>query len=283
MSSLKSLKVRIKSIKSTAKITNAMKLVAASKLKKAREESEAARPYALEMGRILNSISVGFDGNSRSMLNSKGDRYLIVVMSSDKGLCGGFNSSLVKFIKDRIKTLLSEGKKVSLYCIGKKGYDFLAKNFQTSIIEHHNLMIKKHLDFACAHSISNKITEMFHNNIFDICEVHYSAFESMVMQKPCYKQIIPLEKSEVTGSEYECEPSQENLLEYLVPKNLTTQIFSYLLETYAGEQSSRMRAMDNATRNSKDMMNKLQLVYNRTRQAQITKELIEIISGAEAV
>tara|TARA_B110000444_G_scaffold255001_1_gene288539 strand:- start:6382 stop:7281 length:900 start_codon:yes stop_codon:yes gene_type:complete len=296
---LKELKDRQVSVKSTQKITRAMQMVAAAKLSKAQESAQSARPYASRlakvMGNLLESVEGGSDAPELMIGSGKSDTYLLVVAAADRGLCGAFNSNIIKLASKEIKELLSEGKEVKILCIGKKGYDLLRRNHKDKILEFISLKEIKNISYMEAANIGNKVVKMFEDEQFDICKLYYSSFKSVISQIPVSKQLIPLEfKSEsnedqerdVTESNkaiYDYEPEESDVMEELLPLNLNIQIFQGLLENAASEQGSRMSAMDNATRNAGEMINKLTLQYNRTRQAIITKELIEIISGAEAL
>lgn len=299
MPNLKELKDRQVSVKSTQKITRAMQMVAAAKLSKAQESAQSARPYASRlakvMGNLLESVEGGSDAPELMIGSGKSDTYLLVVAAADRGLCGAFNSNIIKLASKEIKELLSEGKEVKILCIGKKGYDLLRRNHKDKILEFISLKEIKNISYMEAANIGNKVVKMFEDEQFDICKLYYSSFKSVISQIPVSKQLIPLEfKSEsnedqerdVTESNkaiYDYEPEESDVMEELLPLNLNIQIFQSLLENAASEQGSRMSAMDNATRNAGEMINKLTLQYNRTRQAIITKELIEIISGAEAL
>jgi F-type H+-transporting ATPase subunit gamma len=296
---LKELKNRQVSVKSTQKITRAMQMVAAAKLSKSQESAQSARPYASRlakvMGNLLESVEGGSDAPELMIGSGKSDTYLLVVATADRGLCGAFNSNIIKLASKEIKELLSEGKEVKILCIGKKGYDLLRRNHKDKILEFISLKEIKNISYMEAANIGNKVVKMFEDEQFDICKLYYSSFKSVISQIPVSKQLIPLEfKSEsnedqerdVTESNkaiYDYEPEESDVMEELLPLNLNIQIFQGLLENAASEQGSRMSAMDNATRNAGEMINKLTLQYNRTRQAIITKELIEIISGAEAL
>jgi F-type H+-transporting ATPase subunit gamma len=296
---LKELKDRQVSVKSTQKITRAMQMVAAAKLSKAQESAQSARPYASRlakvMGNLLESVEGGSDAPELMIGSGKSDTYLLVVAAADRGLCGAFNSNIIKLASKEIKELLSEGKEVKILCIGKRGYDLLRRNHKDKILEFISLKEIKNISYMEAANIGNKVVKMFEDEQFDICKLYYSSFKSVISQIPVSKQLIPLEfKSEsnedqerdVTESNkaiYDYEPEESDVMEELLPLNLNIQIFQGLLENAASEQGSRMSAMDNATRNAGEMINKLTLQYNRTRQAIITKELIEIISGAEAL
>lgn len=290
MPSLKTLKVRIKSIKSTQKITKAMKMVAASKLKRAREQAETAVPYVDKMEAIVKNLAsaVKQSGNSQSPLlvgTGKDLVYLVIVITSDRGLCGAFNLSIIKAARKKVEQLEANGKKVKLVCIGKKGYDLLRPQYHTKIVKHYDNFAKKGVKFTEAQQIAEYILEAFEKEEFDHCHVLYNKFKSVISQVVTSQQLIPLHiDSDIQeATSYECEPSEEEILKDILPKNLAVQIYRALIESYASEQGARMSAMDNATRNSGEMIKKLSLVYNRTRQAYITKELIEIISGADAI
>jgi F-type H+-transporting ATPase subunit gamma len=291
MPSLKSLKNRIKSIKSTQKITKAMKMVAASKLKRAREQAEASQPYANKMASIVHNLSGGsgeqqLDQVSLLSGTGKDDVHLIIVATSDRGLCGSFNTSIIKSSRRKVSSLLAQGKKVKIICVGKKGYDLLKSQYQSHIIKHYDGLGKKGIKFVEANSIAEVILEQFEKREFDYCHIIYNKFKSVISQILTDQQLIPLHFEGGTAQESsncDYEPSEEAILENLLPKNVAVQIYHALLENFASEQGARMSAMENATRNSGEIIKELNLLYNRTRQAYITKELIEIISGAEAV
>lgn len=294
MPNLKDLKVRIGSVKSTQKITKAMQMVAAAKLRRAQEAAEAANPYARSMEKILNSLACKVDMDSAPALlagNGKDNIHLLVVMSSDRGLCGGFNTSIVKETKRMVASLRNQGKEVKILCAGKKGYEQLKSYYAQDIIDHGPAAADKTISYADADDVARKVMYYFEHGTIDVCSIIYNRFQSAISQIVTTQQIIPLEPSQedeqvddnTLHAVYEFEPNEEVILEQLLPKNITVQIFSALLENAASEQGARMTAMDNATRNAGDMIKKLTLVYNRTRQAAITKELIEIISGAEAL
>jgi F-type H+-transporting ATPase subunit gamma len=294
MPSLKDLKNRISSVKSTRKITSAMKMVAASKLRRAQEHAESARPYGERMARMLASLCrnlVITEGTPKLIAGTgKSDAYLLVVVTSDRGLCGGFIGYIVRETRRLIRVLESEGKTVKLLCVGRKGRDLLRRDHAAKIVATFTDIGRKHLSFSEADEITNKIMQMFNAGEFDICQIVYNRFKSAISQIVTVKQVVPvsIEKAEAANenepvAQYEFEPDEETILAELLPRNLAMQVFGSLLESAAGEQGARMSAMDNATRNAGDMINKLTLNYNRTRQAYITKELIEIISGAEAV
>jgi len=300
MPSLKDIRNRIGSVKSTQKITSAMKLVAASKLRRAQEQAEAGRPFAERMGRMLASLAGNVSvetGGPRLMVGTGSDQvHLLVVITSDRGLCGGFNGFIVRETKRQIARLTGEGKQVKLLCVGRKGRDLLRREHAEKIIQSYEEVGRKRLSFADADRIANRILELFDEGAFDVCSVVYNKFKSAITQVVTVQQIVPfapaVDTEKVAGMDgmtgepkalYEFEPNEERILASLLPRNLAIQVYSALLESAASEQGARMTAMDNATRNAGDMIKKLTLVYNRTRQASITKELIEIISGAEAV
>ena len=293
MPSLDDLKKRIKSVKSTQKITKAMKMVAAAKLKKAQESAEKGRPYSDKMQNIILNLTKSFKENSNApklLLGSGDDNvYLCVIMTADRGLCGGFNTNICKLAKKKMREFLNSGKKIKIITVGSKGYDQLKKEFNEFIIEKKSLKDKKKISFDDADLIGKKIVELFEKNEFDKCIIFYNNFKNVITQIPQAQQIIPAkinrveEKSMDNEVSYEFEPEEDEILEDLLPKNISTQIFKAFLENSASEQGSRMTAMDNATRNAGDLVDKLTINYNRSRQASITKELIEIISGAESL
>ncbi len=303
MSNLKALKSRINSVKSTQKITKAMKMVAASRLRKAKKAVEDSRPYANNIQEMISNLasSIAFRDNFSEefpLLTGKGQdkTHLLVILSSDRGLCGGLNSSAVRFAKKRIEELKNNGKNVKIICIGKKAYEQLKAKYSDIIIDKNFGIFKENISYEIATDIANKIVEKYDQNEFDICEVIYSKFKSAISQEPVNKQLIPaplkineenkLEKEKsFNGFEMPMsyEPSQEEVLSKLLPRNLAMQIFNELLENSASEQGARMAAMESATNNAGKMIKDLTLVYNRTRQANITRELIDIISGANAV
>jgi F-type H+-transporting ATPase subunit gamma len=294
MPSLKDLKNRIVSVKSTRKITSAMKMVAASKLRRAQEHAESARPYAERMARMLMSLAGNLtisDDTPRLLAGTgKSDVVLLIVMTSDRGLCGGFNGFVVREARRQIRKLESEGKQVKLFCVGRKGRDLLRRDHAAKIVFSVDEIGRKKVGFADADRISAKLMELFDQEQFDVCQLIYNRFKSVISQVVTVKQLIPvsIEKTEAANTNephalYEFEPDEETILAKLLPRCLAIQVYGALLESAAGEQGARMTAMDNATRNAGDMINRLTLNYNRSRQAFITKELIEIISGAEAV
>ncbi len=295
MPNLKDLKNRIASVQSTRKITSAMKMVAASKLRRAQEQAEASGPYAERMGRMLSSLAsnVQDSGNGPKLMTGTGadQVHLLVVISSDRGLCGAFNGSIVREAKRQIVRLQGEGKTVKLLTVGRKGRDQLKREFASLIVESYEDVGRRRLGFSDADMVATKVLSMFDAGEFDVCSVIFNKFKSAISQVVTVQQLIPFavaaEAAEAAGSEakamYEFEPDEEQILAELLPRNLSIQIYRALLESAASEQGARMTAMDNATRNAGDMINKLTITYNRTRQAYITKELIEIISGAEAL
>ena len=293
MPSLRDLKNRITSVKSTRKITSAMKMVAASKLRRAQDQAEAARPYAQAMARMLQSLSSNLvlDGTASPLIAGTGkqDTVLLLVITSDRGLCGAFNGSVVREARKQIKTLQAEGKQVRLFCAGRKGRDLLRRDYASLIIGTVDEVSKKKIDFADAEAIAQRLTALLAEGKYDVCKMVYNRFKSVIAQIVTVQQIVPVEpaksetKAEVAEPLIIFEPGEEEILERLLPQNLAVQVYGALLESLAGEMGARMSAMDNATRNAGDMINRLTLQYNRSRQAYITKELIEIISGAEAV
>lgn len=291
MASLKTLKIRIASVKSTQKITKAMKMVAAAKLRRATERAEAARPYAERMTAVMTAVASrmqGGDGAPKLLVGTgRQDTHLIVVMTSDRGLCGGFNSSIIRATKQKIISLQGQGKTVKLLCVGRKGYDQLALAYRTQIIHTIRDLSKKTLDFSDAQGVANAVFDAIEKERIDVVTIVYNKFKSAISQEVTFQQLMPLEMDGApTGDAsivYEFEPEEDVILADLLPRNFAVQVFRALLENAASEQGARMSAMDSATRNAGDMIKRLTLQYNRTRQAAITKELIEIISGAEAL
>jgi F-type H+-transporting ATPase subunit gamma len=294
MASLKDLKNRIKSVKSTQKITKAMKMVAAAKLRRAQEHAESARPYAEKMAQVVTALAVNAEGagDASVLLNGTGDdkNHLLLVMTSDRGLCGGFNSSIVRSTKKHIRDLQAQGKQVSILCVGRKGYEQLRGDYGHLIVGRVTDMTKRKLNYTDAQYVSDQLFSLFKEHKIDVVTMVYNHFKSAIAQVVTYQQLIPLAVEEAENGEaaasdsvYEYEPDEETILSDLLPRNITMQCFKALLESSASEHGARMTAMDNATRNAGDMIDKLSLVYNRTRQAAITTELTEIISGAEAV
>jgi len=293
MASLKDLRNRITSVKSTRRITSAMKMVAAAKLRRAQEQAEAARPYAERMERMLASLAATVAANPESappMLGGTGrdDTHLIVMISSDRGLCGGFNSNLIRHTNRMIGQLERDGKTVKLLVVGRKGVSAMRRESRHRLVEGYEDLAKPMPAFDQAETVAEKVTEMFQAGEFDVCTVVYNRFVSALEQLVTPLQLIPFASNVETGgagdgSAYEFEPDEEEILTALLPRNLAVQLYRSMLESFASEQGARMTAMDNATRNAGDMIESLSLVYNRTRQAAITSELIEIISGAEAL
>ena len=294
MASLKELKNRINSVNSTKKITKAMQMVAAAKLRKAQEAAEAARPYADRMASVMANLSASMDGPSAPKLlvgTGSDDTYLVVVATADRGLCGGFNTNISRLARERISALISEGKTVKILTVGAKGYDALKRLYADKIIDSIELRNAKSIDGSVAGMIGDKITALYEDGGFDVCEVISSEFVSVISQKPKARTLIPardaiddsVERPDLGGAIYSYEPDEEEILAALLPRYINTVILSALLENVAGEMGAKMAAMDAATRNAGELIDKLNLEYNRTRQAKITKELIEIISGAEAV
>ena len=293
MPSLKDLKNRIASVKATQKITKAMKMVAAAKLRRAQEAAEAARPYSQRMSAVLANIAqaVGSDDSAPRLMTGTGkdDVHLLVVCTAERGLCGGFNSQIARLARDHTRKLLASGKTVKIICVGKKGFDILRREFASLIIDRVDLREVKRIGFSNADEIGRKVIGLFEQGEFDVCTLFYSEFKSVIAQIPTALQLIPASApaaaAETTGATaiYDYEPDASAILGDLIPRNISVQIFRALLENVAGEMGAKMSAMDNATRNAGEMINKLTLNYNRQRQAQITKELIEIISGAEAL
>ncbi|AMY02832.1 F0F1 ATP synthase subunit gamma [Mesorhizobium ciceri] len=294
MPSLKDLRNRIASVKATQKITKAMQMVAAAKLRRAQEAAEAARPYSERMGSVLANITqaIGGGGDAPALMTGTGkdDVHLLVVCTAERGLCGGFNSQIARLARDHIRKLLADGKQVKIICVGKKAFDILRRDYASLIIDRVDLREVKTLGFVNADAIAKKVIHLFNEGGFDICTLFYSQFKSVISQIPTAQQIIPAgvasAQAEVTdggNAVYEYEPEPGEILSDLIPRNISVQVFRALLENAAGEMGAKMSAMDNATRNAGEMINKLSITYNRQRQAQITKELIEIISGAEAL
>ncbi|RWI28506.1 F0F1 ATP synthase subunit gamma [Mesorhizobium sp.] len=294
MPSLKDLRNRIASVKATQKITKAMQMVAAAKLRRAQEAAEAARPYSERMGAVLANITqaIGGGGEAPALMTGTGkdDVHLLVVCTAERGLCGGFNSQIARLARDHIRKLLADGKQVKIICVGKKGFDILRRDYAALILERVDLREVKTLGFVNADAIAKKVIQLFDEGGFDICTLFYSQFKSVISQIPTTQQIIPAgvpaataEATDGGSAVYEYEPEPGEILSDIIPRNISVQVFRALLENAAGEMGAKMSAMDNATRNAGDMINKLSITYNRQRQAQITKELIEIISGAEAL
>ena len=291
MASLDDLKKRIMSVKSTQKITKAMKMVAAAKLKRAQESAEKGRPYSEKMNNIILNLSLGIaDKESAPKLLSgsgKNQIHLCVVMTSDRGLCGGFNANIIKKAKNYFSDVTKEGKEIKIITVGSKGNDQLKRLYGDKIIENISFKQSKNANFFDAQKVGKIIIEKFDKEEFDICTIFFNQFKNVITQIPQAQQIIPLnavnENQENLNESYEFEPDEDEILNNLLPKNISTQIFKAMLENSASEQGARMSAMDNATRNAGEMVDKLTIEYNRSRQAAITKELIEIISGAESL
>jgi F-type H+-transporting ATPase subunit gamma len=292
MASLKDLRNRIASVKATQKITKAMQMVAAAKLRKAQDAAESARPYAERMGAVLANMATAAAGSAGAPKliagTGKDDVHLLVVCTAERGLCGGFNSSIARLARDHARDLLAEGKTVKLYLVGKKGYDLMRREFSGNIVERIDFRGVRQMSFGEARQVGRKVLDMFDAGEFDVATLFYSRFRTVLTQVPTVQRIIPADVPEGAemisdGSVYEHEPSEEEILADLLPRNVSIQIFRALLENGASEQGARMSAMDSATRNAGEMIDNLTLSYNRQRQAQITKELIEIISGAEAL
>jgi len=297
MPSLKECRNRIASVKSTRKITSAMKMVAASKLRKAQTQAEASQPYAQRMAGMLSRLVANIDINENSPVliagTGKQDVHLLVVITSDRGLCGGFNATLVRLARQKIRELTDAGKQVKILCVGRKGRDSLKRDHAEKIVDTFEGIGKKRLAFGDAQQVAQRILDMVERREFDVCTLVYNQFKSVIKQEPSLQQLVPfaVAQSETKADDastgpkalYEFEPTEESILESLLPRNLSVQVFRALLDSAAGEQAARMTAMDNSTRNAGDMINRLSVRYNRARQAYITKELIEIISGAEAV
>jgi F-type H+-transporting ATPase subunit gamma len=293
MPSLKDLRVRIASVKQTQKITSAMKLVAASKLRRAQEQAEASRPFAARMAEMLANLAAGVADiqGAPPLLAGTGSEavHLLVVATADRGLCGGFNSSIARGARRRIRALQEEGKQVKLLIIGRKGRDSLRRDYGQMIVETFEGIGRRRLQYAEVVAIAERLEQMYQAGAFDVCTIIYNRFRSAITQELTFQQLIPVQPSEVEEAEqevkavYEFEPDEEAILKELLPRNLAVQIYGALVENAASEQGARMTAMDSATRNAGDMIDRLTLTYNRTRQAQITRELIEIISGAEAL
>ena len=292
MASLKDMRVRIASTKATQKITKAMQMVAASKLRRAQTAAEAARPYAEKMDTVISNIARSADGSpgAPALLAGTGnDRvHLLLVCTGERGLSGAFNSSIVRLARERAIALTNEGKQVKFFCVGRKGYEQLRRQFEAQIVEHLDLRAVRQLAFVNAEDIAKKVIARFDAGEFDVCTLFYSRFKSVIAQIPTAQQIIPLvveapATNAGPATAYEYEPEEDEILTRLLPRNLAVQIFRALLENNASFYGAQMSAMDNATRNAGEMIRKQTLIYNRTRQAMITKELIEIISGAEAV
>jgi F-type H+-transporting ATPase subunit gamma len=290
MASLKDLRNRIASVKATQKITKAMQMVAAAKLRRAQMAAEAARPYAERMEAVLANVASGVTKGPRLLTGTgKDDVHLLVVCTAERGLCGAFNSSIARLARDKANSLLAQGKTVKIICVGKKGYDQLRRQFEKNIIELIELRSVRQMGFENADPIGKKIIAMFDAGEFDVCTIFFSRFRSVILQIPTATQLIPAvipgkaADAAAATATYEYEPEEDEILASLLPRNISIQVFRALLENAASEQGARMSSMDSATRNAGEMIKKQTITYNRTRQAMITKELIEIISGAEAL
>ena len=294
MPSLKDLRNRIASVKATQKITKAMQMVAAAKLRRAQEAAEAARPYSERMASVMANIGQAVSAADAPPLmagTGKDDVHLLIVATAERGLCGGFNSQIARLARDHTRRLIAEGKTVKIVTVGKKGYDILRRDFADKIVDRIELRDVKQVGFTNADAIARKVISLFNEDAFDVATLFYSQFKSVISQIPTAQQLIPAAApaggqdpdANAGDAVYEYEPEAGDILSDLIPRNLSVQIFRALLENAAGEMGAKMTAMDNATRNAGDMINKLSITYNRQRQAQITKELIEIISGAEAL
>jgi len=293
MASLKDLRNRIASVKATQKITKAMQMVAAAKLRRAQEAAEAARPYAERMEQVLANLAAAFEGRDDApqlMAGNGNDQvHLLVVATAERGLCGGFNTNIAKLARAKANSLIKQGKTVKILCVGKKGFDAIKRDLGQYVIKTIELRGVKNVGFDNADQIGAEVLTMFDNGEFDVCTLFYAKFQSVISQVPTEQQLIPADvpaaEAETNGAVpvYEYEPEEGEILADLLPRNISVQIFRALLENAASEQGARMSAMDNATRNAGEMIDKLTISYNRQRQAQITKELIEIISGAEAL
>tara|TARA_Y100001960_G_scaffold225028_1_gene235626 strand:+ start:332 stop:1210 length:879 start_codon:yes stop_codon:yes gene_type:complete len=292
MPSLDDLKKRISSVKSTQKITKAMKMVAAAKLRRAQESAEKGRPFSEKMNNIIlnlsNSIPDKENASKFLVGTGKDDIHLCVVITADRGLCGGFNTNICRKAKSYFQKILKDGKTLKIFTVGSKGYDQLKRNYGSYIIDKINFKGLKKITYKEAEEIGIKIIKLFNESQFDVCKIFYNKFKNVITQIPQAQQIIPVEKlngkeNKISDNPFEFEPEENEILENLLPRNISTQIFKAFLENAASEQGSRMTAMDNATRNAGDLVEKLTITYNRSRQAAITKELIEIISGAESL
>jgi len=291
MASLKDLRNRIASVKATQKITKAMQMVAAAKLRRAQMAAEASRPYAERMSKVLSNLASGVKDNPNAPAllagTGKDQTHLLVVCTAERGLCGAFNSSIARLARDKAQALMAEGKTVKIVCVGKKGYDILKRQFSKQIIEFIEFRSVRSIGFEQADQVGQFVLSHFAKGEFDVCTLFFSRFRSVIAQIPMAMQLIPAQvdesKIEPSLAVYDYEPSDNAILETLLPRNVSMQIFSALLENAASEQGARMSAMDSATRNAGEMIKKQTMLYNRTRQAMITKELIEIISGAEAL
>ena len=292
MASLKELRNRIASVQATQKITRAMQMVAASKLRRAQEAAEAARPYADRMSAVLANLAAGVadqEGAPRLLAGTGSDKtHLLIVATAERGLCGGFNASIARMAREQTEALKAQGKTVKILCVGRKGYDILKRNYADELLAPVSYQGLKSVGFTEAQSVATQVLEDFETGAFDVCTLFYSAYQSVISQVPTALQLIPAqiedaETPELGGAAYDHEPEETEILNALLPRNIAIQILRAFLENAASEQGARMSAMDNATRNAGEMIDSLTITYNRSRQAQITKELIEIISGAEAL
>jgi F-type H+-transporting ATPase subunit gamma len=291
MASLKDMRVRIAATKATQKITKAMQMVAVSKLRRAQAAAVAARPYAERMDAVLRNIAAsvaGLDSAPALLRGTGSDRvHLLLVCTAERGLCGPFNSAIVRLVREHASRLLADGKEVKIFCVGKKGYEQLRRQYERNIIEHVELRSVRTIGFVNAETIAEQITALYAKGAFDVCTLFFSRFKSVIAQIPTAQQIIPpvfeTAAGQAAAAVYEYEPDEEEILAELLPRNIAVQVFRALLENAASFYGAQMSAMDNATRNAGEMIRKQTLTYNRTRQAMITKELIEIISGAEAL
>lgn len=292
MASLKELRNRIASVQATQKITRAMQMVAASKLRRAQEAAEAARPYADRMGAVLGNLAASINDveTAPKLLAGTGSdkRHLLIVATAERGLCGGFNSSIARLAREDAQKLMAAGKQVQILCVGRKGYDVLKRYFDKELLDPVSYQGLKSIGFDQAQEVASRVLADFDADSFDMCTLYYSKFENVISQVPTGLQIIPAsfdnsETPDLGGAAYDYEPEENDILDALLPRNIAVQILRALLENAASEQGARMTAMDNATRNAGEMIDSLSITYNRSRQAQITKELIEIISGAEAL
>ena len=292
MASLKELRNRIASVQATQKITRAMQMVAASKLRRAQEAAEAARPYADRMGAVLGNLAASINDveTAPKLLAGTGSdkRQLLIVATAERGLCGGFNSSIARLAREDAQKLMAAGKQVQILCVGRKGYDVLKRYFDKELLDPVSYQGLKSIGFDQAQEVASRVLADFDADSFDMCTLYYSKFENVISQVPTGLQIIPAsfddsETPDLGGAAYDYEPEENDILDALLPRNIAVQILRALLENAASEQGARMTAMDNATRNAGEMIDSLSITYNRSRQAQITKELIEIISGAEAL
>jgi F-type H+-transporting ATPase subunit gamma len=293
MPSLKAFRNRIASVKATRKITKAMQMVAAAKLRRAQERALAARPYSDRMAAVLGNLASGMEGrpDAPALLAGRGaeQTHLLVVATAERGLCGNFNSSIVKLAREHADRLMAEGRTIKIFCVGKKGHDQLKRLYGRYIIEAIDFKGVRQLTYAQAQTVGNRILRLFEDGQFDVCTIFFSEFRSVITQRPRALRLIPAEVptsgkvADLGGAIHDAEPDEAEILADLLPRNINVQIYRALLENAASEEGARMSAMDNATRNAGEMIDKLTLNYNRQRQAQITKELIEIISGAEAL